>query len=183
MATDITGTTIAFLLGNGVEQPELTQPWEAVKKAGGTPVLVSPESGSITAMKGDWDHADSFDVDVEVKDAKVADYDALVIPGGTINADSLRIDPDARAFVTGFFEADKPVASICHGPWILIDAGLAKGRRMTSYESISTDLKNAGADWTDEECVVDGNLVTSRNPGDLEVFCATLLEKIAAAKA
>ena len=182
MATDITGTTIAFLLGNGVEQPELTQPWEAVKKAGGTPVLVSPESGSITAMKGDWDHADSFDVDVEVKDAKVADYDALVIPGGTINADSLRIDDDARAFVTAFFEAGKPVAAICHGPWILIDAGVASGRSMTSYVSISTDLKNAGVTWSDQECVVDDNLVTSRNPGDLEVFSSTFIDKVAAAK-
>ncbi|WP_313023835.1 type 1 glutamine amidotransferase domain-containing protein [Mobilicoccus sp.] len=181
MPTDISGTKVAFLLGHGVEQAELTQPWAEVKKAGGTPVLVSPESGTITAMKGDWDHADTFDVDVEVKDAKAEDYDALVIPGGTINADTLRIDTDAQAFVTAFFDAAKPVASICHGPWILIDAGLAQGRRMTSYESISTDLKNAGVDWTDEECVVDGNLITSRNPGDLEVFSATLIEKVAAA--
>ncbi|GAB48194.1 type 1 glutamine amidotransferase domain-containing protein [Mobilicoccus pelagius] len=179
---DITDTKVAFLLGNGVEQAEFTEPWDAVKKAGGTPVLVSPESGSITAMKGDWDHADSFDVDVEVKDAKADDYDALVVPGGTVNADSLRIDSDAQEFVKAFFAADKPVASICHGPWILIDAGLAKGRRMTSYVSISTDLKNAGVTWTDEECVVDGNLITSRAPGDLEVFCSTLVEKIAAAK-
>lgn len=182
MATDITGTKIAFLLTNGVEQPELTQPWDEVKKAGGTPVLVSPESGSITAMKGDWDHADSFDVDVEVKNAKPDDYDALVVPGGTVNADTLRTDEDAQAFVKAFFEAGKPVASLCHGPWILIDAGEAKGRKMTSYTSIAIDLKNAGAEWVDEEVVVDGNLVTSRNPGDLDAFSAKLLEQVAAAK-
>lgn len=180
MAADLTGKKIAFLLTNGVEQPELTQPWDEVKKAGATPILVSPESDSITAMKGDWDHADRFDVNVEVKNAKSEDYDALVLPGGTVNADTLRIDEDARGFVKAFFEAGKPVASICHGPWILIDTGVADGRTMTSFQSISTDLKNAGVQWVDQEVVVDGNLITSRNPGDLDAFSAALIEKVAA---
>lgn len=177
--TDISGAKIAFLLTNGVEQPELTQPWEEVEKAGGVPVLVSPESGSITAMKGDWDHADSFDVDVQVKDADPDDYVALVLPGGTINADTLRIDTDAREFVKAFFDADKPVASICHGPWILIDAGVAKGRTMTSYTSIAPDLENAGVTWVDQEVCTDGNLITSRNPGDLDAFSEALIDKVA----
>ncbi|MDO5629039.1 MAG: type 1 glutamine amidotransferase domain-containing protein [Mobilicoccus sp.] len=177
--SDITGSRIAFLLTNGVEQPELTQPWEDLTKAGGKPVLVSPESGSITAMKGDWEHADSFDVDVEVKDADPDEYDALVLPGGTLNADALRIDADAVAFVKAFFDADKPVASICHGPWILIDAGVASGRTMTSYTSIVPDLKNAGVTWVDEEVCIDGNLITSRNPGDLDAFGEALIDKLA----
>lgn len=182
MTTDITGTKVAFLLTDGVEQPELTEPWKAVQEAGGTPVLVSLESGSITAMKGDWDHADSFDVDVTVADANADDYAALVLPGGTINADTMRGDDDARAFVKAFFAADKPVAAICHAPWILIDTEVASGRTLTSYTSLAIDLKNAGATWKDEEVVVDGNLVTSRNPGDLEAFNAALLDKLAATR-
>lgn len=177
--TDISGSKVAFLLTKGVEQPELTEPWQAVRDAGGTPVLVSLEPGTITAMKGDWEHADTFDVDVTVAEAKADDYAALVLPGGTINADTLRGDKDAQAFVTAFFEADKPVAAICHAPWILIDSGHAKGRTMTSYTSVAIDLENAGATWKDAEVVVDGNLITSRNPGDLAAFSTTLLEKIA----
>lgn len=177
---DISGKKIAFLLTNGVEQPELTQPWAEVEKAGATPVLVSPESGSITAMKNDWDHADSFDVDVELSEAKAADYDALVLPGGTVNADQIRVDADAQAFVKAFFDEGKPVASICHGPWVLIDAGVASGRTMTSFQSISTDLKNAGVTWVDQEVVVDDNLVTSRNPDDLDAFCSAFVELVAA---
>lgn len=181
MTADITGKKVAFLLTHGVEQPELTEPWAAVKGAGGIPTLVSLEAGSVTAMKGDWDHGDSFDVDVVVTDARADDYAALVLPGGTINADTLRGNSDAQAFVKAFFAADKPVAAICHAPWILIDAGLASGRTLTSYSSVSTDLKNAGATWKDAEVVVDGTLVTSRTPDDLPAFNEALLTQVSQA--
>ena len=121
-------------------------------------------------MQGDWDHADTFDVDLPVGQARVEDFDMLVLPGGTLNADALRLDEDSVELVKAFFAADKPVAAICHAPWILAQAGLAKGRRLTSFASTEVDLKNAGADWVDEEVVVDGNLITSRDPGDLEAF-------------
>ena len=121
-------------------------------------------------MQSDWDHADTFDVDLPVGQARVEDFDMLVLPGGTLNADALRLDEDSVELVKAFFAADKPVAAICHAPWILAQAGLAKGRRLTSFASTEVDLKNAGADWVDEEVVVDGNLITSRDPGDLEAF-------------
>ena len=170
MTTDITGKKIAFLATNGVEEPELTEPWKAVQEAGGTPVLLSPETGSITAMQGDWDHGGSYDVDGTLADARAEDFDALVLPGGTLNADNMRGQQDALRLVREFDAAGKPIAAICHAPWILIEAGLAEGKRLTSYTSLSTDLENAGAQWVDEEVVVDGGLVTSRNPGDLEAF-------------
>jgi protease I len=179
MAQNISGKKVAFLVTNGVEQPELTEPWKAVEEAGGQPVLVSPESGRITAMKGDWDHADSFAVDVPLAEARVGDFDALVLPGGTVNADTLRLEKDAVALVRGFAEAGKPISAICHAPWILIEAGLVQGRRMTSYASLETDLRNAGADWVDEEVVTDNGLTTSRSPGDLAAFCRKTLEEIA----
>lgn len=169
------GVKIAVLTTNGVEQPELTEPYAAIKDAGATPVIVSPEEKQIQAMKGDWEHADHFDVDVHLPSADAGDYDALVLPGGTLNADTLRIDEDAQKFVKAFFDADKPVASICHGPWILTEIGQVKGRKMTSYTTLRTDLTNAGADWVDESAVVDGNLVTSRNPNDLEDFNRSFL--------
>jgi protease I len=179
MAHDITGKKIAFLLTNGVEQAELTEPWKAVEQAGGQPVLVSPESGTITAMKGDWDHGDSFPVDVPLSGANADDYDALVLPGGTVNADKMRLEKEGVAFVKSFAEAGKPISAICHGPWILIEAGVVKGRTMTSYASLETDLTNAGAQWVDQEVVTDHGLTTSRNPGDLEAFCSKMLEEIA----
>lgn len=179
MTTDITGKKIAFIATNGVEEPELTEPWKAVEQAGGTPVLLSAETGSITALTGDWDRAGSYDVDGTLAEARAEDFDALVLPGGTLNADNMRVDQDALRLVQEFDAAGKPIAAICHAPWILIEAGLAQGKRLTSYTSLATDLKNAGADWVDEEVVVDGRLVTSRNPGDLEAFNREALKLIA----
>jgi protease I len=176
------GQTIAFLATRGVEQVELTSPWEAVKAAGGQPVLVSPESGSITAMNGDWEHGDSFPVDHQAGSVTSAQFDGLVMPGGTLNADALRVDEDVQSFVRGFFEEHKPVAAICHAPWTLINAGVVSGRKLTSYHSLSQDLQNAGATWVDEEVVVDQGLTTSRNPGDLDAFNAKLVEEFAEGK-
>ncbi|CAM3609467.1 type 1 glutamine amidotransferase [Micrococcus flavus] len=173
----LAGRTIAFLATNGVEQIELTSPWEAVEAAGGSPVLVSPQADSITAMNDDWNHGDSFDVDVQLLAAEAKDYHALVLPGGTLNGDALRVDVDAVAFVKSFFEQHKPVAAICHAPWTLINAGVVEGRELTSYKSLEADLKNAGALWQDAEVVVDEGLVTSRNPGDLQAFNAKLIEE------
>ncbi|MCG2621517.1 type 1 glutamine amidotransferase [Arthrobacter sp. I2-34] len=177
-AADISGKKIAFLLTDGVEQVELTSPWQAVKDAGGEPVLVAPKTGQLQGFDG-VDKADTFDVDVAVADADPADYDALVLPGGVVNADHLRVEAAAVDFARAFFEAHKPVASICHGPWLLIEAGAVDGRRLTSYHTLATDLRNAGADWVDEEVVVDQGLVTSRSPKDLPVFNAKLLEEVA----
>lgn len=175
----ITGKRVAFLAGRGVEQAELTVPWKAVEEAGGQPLLVSPEEGEVTAMKHDWEHGDSFPVDVPLSTASADDFDALVLPGGTLNADRMRLEKEGVALVRAFAESGKPIAAICHGPWILIEAGVAQGRRMTSYASLESDLRNAGAEWVDEEVVTDRSLTTSRNPGDLTPFCRTMLEEIA----
>lgn len=175
---DISGKKVAFLLTDGVEQIELTSPWEAVKDAGGEPVLVSPKQGTIQGFDG-VDKGQTFTVDLDVADADPAEFDALVLPGGVVNADFLRVNEDAQHFARAFFEAHKPVASICHGPWLLIEAGVVKGRDMTSYHTLATDLKNAGANWSDEEVVVDQGLVTSRNPDDLPAFNDKLVEEIA----
>ncbi|MCT1606835.1 type 1 glutamine amidotransferase [Nesterenkonia massiliensis] len=174
----ITGKKIALLTTNGVEQPELTEPLAAIKEHGGTPVLVSPEEGQIQAMKGDWEHADHFDVDVALSSANPDDYDGLVLPGGTLNADTLRINEDAQKFVKAFFDAGKPVAAICHGPWILTEIGAVHGRTVTSYPSLKTDLTNAGAEWVDESAVVSDGLVTSRTPDDLEDFNQAFLDLV-----
>jgi len=174
----ISDKKIAFLLTNGVEQVELTSPRAALDEAGAKTVVVSPSEGTLQAMEGDWEHAEKFPVDVSVSEASVEDFDALVLPGGTLNADALRVDENAVELVKAFFSADKPVAAICHAPWILAEAGLAKGRKLTSFISTKTDLINAGADWTDAEVVVDGNLITSRNPGDLDAFNAAIAEKL-----
>ena len=180
MTQDLTGRTIAFLVAaEGIEQVELTQPWQAVKDAGGTPQLVSPEAGEVQAYDH-LDKADTFPVDVPVASADVASYDGLVLPGGVANPDALRTDAGAVAFVKAFFDAGKPVAAICHASWTLVEADVVRGRRMTSWPSLRTDLRNAGAEWVDEQVVVDttgpSTLVTSRNPGDLEAFDAALVE-------
>ena len=169
---------VAVLATDGVEQVELDRPWQALEEAGAEPELVSLGGGSITA----YDHLDkgaTTKVDAVVSSADPDAYGALLLPGGVINGDLLRADADAVAFVTSFFDAGKPVAAICHAPWVLIEAGVVKGRRMTSWPSLRTDLRNAGADWVDEDVVVDGNLTTSRKPDDLDAFCAAVVEEFA----
>jgi protease I len=174
--TDLNGKTIAFLVApEGIEQVELTEPWAAVQKAGGTPRLLSTESGEVQAYEH-LDKADKFPVDAVVADADPTTYDGLVLPGGVANPDALRLDEEAVAFVRAFVESDRPVAAICHAPWTLVEADVVRGRRMTSWPSLQTDLRNAGAEWVDEEVVVDGNLVTSRNPDDLPAFNQALVE-------
>ena len=176
------GRTIAFLVAaEGIEQVELTEPWKAVQEAGGTPRLLSPDTGTVQAFDH-LDKADTFDVDQAVSEADVASYDALVLPGGVANPDALRTDEKAVAFVRDFVASGKPVAAICHAPWTLIEADVLAGRTLTSWPSLQTDIRNAGGTWVDEEVVVDGNLVTSRNPGDLPAFTARLVDLVAAAR-
>lgn len=179
LTPDLTGRSVAFLATRGVEEAELAQPWEAVTAAGATATLLSSEEKIVTALVGDWDRGRDFPVDAPISGADVADFDALVIPGGTLNADALRIDADAVALAKAFAEAGKPIASICHGPWVLLEAGLVDGLRMTSYTALETDLKNAGASWVDEQVVTDRGITTSRNPGDLEAFDAELVSRLA----
>ncbi|MBA3234318.1 MAG: type 1 glutamine amidotransferase [Propionibacteriales bacterium] len=176
MSGELAGKTIAFAVaGEGIEQVELTEPWRAVEEAGGTPKLLSSESGTVQAYNH-LDKADTFDVDATFAQADVGDFDALVLPGGVANPDALRLDDGAVSFVKGFFDANKPVAAICHAPWTLIEAGVVSGKTLTSWPSLRTDLTNAGAAWVDEEVVHDGGLVTSRNPDDLPAFCSTLVK-------
>jgi protease I len=176
---DLTGKTIAFLVASeGIEQIELTEPWQTVDKAGGTPRLLSVESGEVQAFHH-LDKGDTFPVDALVADADPSSYDGLVLPGGVANPDALRMDDAAVSFVRAFVESERPVAAICHAPWILAEADVVRGRRMTSWPSLQTDLRNAGADWVDEEVVVDGNLVTSRKPDDLPAFNEALVRLFA----
>ena len=175
MAT-LDGKRIAFVATDGVEQVELTQPWEAVKDAGGIPELISMEDGEIQGFNH-LDKGDTFPVDRTASQVDVGDYDGLVLPGGVANPDRLRTDDDVVAFIRSFFEAGKPVAVICHGPWTLVEADVVKGRTLTSFPSIKTDIRNAGGNWVDEEVVVDQGLVTSRKPDDLPAFCKKLVEE------
>jgi protease I len=179
MANELDGMRVAVLATDGVEQVELDRPWQALEEAGASPELVSLDSGSITAYNH-IDKGDTKKVDTTVSLADPDDFGALVLPGGVINGDFVRADPDAVAFVKAFFDAGKPVAAICHAPWVLAEADVVRGRRMTSWPSLQTDLRNAGADWVDEEVVVDGNLVTSRKPDDLDAFGAAIVEQFAA---
>jgi protease I len=182
MSNELEGMKIAILAADGVEQVELEEPRRAVEEAGAETELLSIHSGEIQAMNSDINKGDTFPVDREVSDASPDDYDGLIVPGGTINPDNLRVDEDAVRFVQDFFRTGKPVGAICHGPWILVEADVARGRRVTSYPSIRTDLRNAGAEVVDEEVVVDQGLVTSRNPDDLEAFCAKIVEEFAEGK-
>jgi len=181
VANELQGKTIAFLCTDGLEQVELTEPWKAVEKAGGTPKLIAPKDGEIQGFNH-VDKGDTFKVDLTTSKATVGDFDGLVLPGGVVNADDIRTDEPAVKFVRGFFDEGKPVGVICHGPWILIEADVVKGRTITSYPSVKTDLRNAGANWVDEELVVDGGLVSSRKPDDLKAFCPKIVEEFAEGK-
>ncbi|MCV7420512.1 type 1 glutamine amidotransferase [Mycobacterium yunnanensis] len=176
MADELRGTRVAILAADGVERVELEQPRQALQDAGATTELLSLHDGEIQARNHDLDAAGTFSVDALVKSASIDDYDALLLPGGTVNPDQLRTDDSAVGFVRDFVTSGKPVASICHGPWTLIEAGVAEGRTLTSYPSIRTDLRNAGANVVDEEVARDGNLITSRSPDDLPAFCTAIVE-------
>ena len=183
MTGDLSGKTVAFLVAaEGIEQVELTSPWQAVVDAGGTPHLLSPEAGEVQAYEH-LDKARTFPVDRTVADADVTAYDGLVLPGGVVNPDALRTDAAAVALVKAFVDAGKPVAAVCHAPWTLVEAGVVRDRRVTSWPSLQTDLRNAGAQWVDEQVVVDtsgaGPLITSRNPDDLPAFNEALVKALA----
>jgi len=179
MADALTDKKIAIIATDGVEQVELEQPRQAVEQAGAKTELLSIQAGQIQAMNHDLEPADKFGVDKLVSEASAADYDGLILPGGTVNADKLRVDPDVISFVQEYFRSGKPVGVICHGPWTLVEADLVRGRTLTSYPSLRTDIRNAGGKVVDEEVVVDQGLVSSRNPDDLPAFCAKIVEEFA----
>lgn len=183
MSNELQGKTIAILAADGVEKVELEQPRAALTDAGARVELLSLKTGEIQARNHDLEPAGTFPVDRAVTDASVGDFDGLVLPGGTVNPDKLRMDESAVSFVRDFVASGKPVAAICHGPVTLVEAGVAAGRTLTSYPSIRTDLRNAGANVVDEEVVVDGNLISSRSPKDLPAFCATIVKQFAHAPA
>lgn len=176
VAQNLDGKTVAILATDGFEQAELTDPLKALKKAGATAEIVAPHDGTIQGMKH-RDKGSKAKVDRTLEDARAEDYAAIVLPGGVANPDALRMDAKAVAFVRHFFEAKKPIAVICHGPWTLVEADVVRGVRMTSWPSLKTDLKNAGAHWVDEEVVVDQGIVSSRKPDDLPAFCRKMIEE------
>jgi protease I len=174
MPAQLTGRKVAFLATDGVEQVELTAPWNALKAAGADVVLVSDKTGEIQGMNHD-EKGQTFPVDREVSKAEAREFDALVLPGGVANPDKLRINKDAVRFVREFMEADKPVAAVCHGPWLLVEADAVRGRTLTSWPSLETDIENAGGAWVDKQVQLDQKLLTSRKPDDLLAFCAQLV--------
>ncbi|QLL07191.1 type 1 glutamine amidotransferase domain-containing protein [Mycobacterium vicinigordonae] len=183
MSNDLTGRKIAILAADGVEKIELERPRDELTKAGAQVELLSLKDGEIEARNHDLEPAGTIPVDRAVSGASVGDYDGLILPGGTVNPDKLRLDDSAVAFVRDFVDSGKTVAAICHGPWTLVEAGVVAGRNLTSYPSIRTDLRNAGARVADEEVVVDGNLITSRSPKDLDAFCSAILRQLTQAAA
>lgn len=172
---------IAFLATDGFEQSELEAPWKKIKEEGADVDLISLSDGQIQGFHH-FDKADKFNVDVSIENARAENYDGLVLPGGVHNPDNLRLNEKAISFVRDFFKQNKPVAAICHGPWVLVEADAVKGRQLTSWPSIKTDIKNAGGEWVDEEVVVDSGLVTSRKPDDLEAFCSKAIEEFCEGK-
>ena len=183
MTNELSGKKILFLAANeGVEQVELTRPWQAVQEAAGQPLLAAPEPGKSQAFNH-LDKADTFDVDLATHGLRVDDYDGIILPGGVANPDQLRTDPNAVRFVRGFFASGKPAAVICHGPWTLVEADVVRDRRLTSWPSLRTDIRNAGGHWVDEPLVECGNgpnlLISSRKPHDLDAFCAALIRNFA----
>jgi protease I len=182
MAESLNSKKIAIIATDGVEQAELETPRRAVEEAGATAELLSLQTGEIQAMNSDIEPASKFKVDKAIGDASAADYDGLILPGGTVNADRLRMDGDVISFVQEFFKSGKPVGVICHGPWTLVEADLVDGRTLTSFPSLRTDIRNAGGNVVDEEVVVDQGLVSSRNPDDLPAFCAKIVEEFAEGK-
>jgi protease I len=181
MATNLRGKKVAILATDGVEQVELTEPRKALDQVGVTTHLISPKGGEIKAWKmKEW--GDVFKVDKSLDQAKASEYDALVLPGGVINPDHLRMEPKAVNFIKEFAQTGKPVAAICHGPWTLIEAGVVKGKKITSWPSLKTDLQNAGANWVDEQVALDGNFITSRKPEDIPAFSQKIIEEIADGK-
>jgi protease I len=178
MAGKLDGLKIAFIAADGVEQVELTEPWKAVEAEGAKPELLSVESGEIQGFNH-LDKGGTFKVDHAVSDADPSDYAGLVLPGGVANPDFLRTDEDVVSFVRSFFDDDKPAAVICHGPWTIVEADVVKGRTLTSWPSLQTDIRNAGGNWVDEEVHIDGNLITSRKPDDLPAFNAAIVEVFA----
>ncbi|HVW33719.1 MAG TPA: type 1 glutamine amidotransferase domain-containing protein [Acidimicrobiia bacterium] len=184
MVNELSGRKIVFMTANeGVEQVELTRPWQAIEAAGGQPVLAAPKDGTVQAFNH-LDKADTFDVDVTTANLRTEDFDGLVLPGGVANPDQLRMDGAATHFIQEFFAAGQPAAVICHGPWTLVEANVVRDRTLTSWPSLQTDIRNAGGNWVDQEVAVCSNgantLVTSRKPDDLEAFCAKLVEVFAA---
>jgi protease I len=182
MADELKGKTIAIIATDGVEQVELTEPRKAVEEAGAKAVLLSPDTGEIQAMNSDINPADTFTVDQAIGDVSPDQFDGLILPGGTVNADRLRLEDEVISFVQAFFRSGKPAGVICHGPWALVEADLVRDRTLTSFPSLQTDIRNAGGHWVDEEVVVDQGLVSSRNPDDLPAFCAKIVEEFAEGK-
>jgi protease I len=177
MTSELSGKRVAFMMAQeGVEEVELTKPWEAVKEAGGTPELIAPEKGEVQAFNH-LDKASTFQVDRTLGEVQPSEYDAVVLPGGVANPDELRMDERAVRFLQEFFSEAKPVGVICHGPWTLVEGDLVRDRKITSWPSLKTDIRNAGGRWVDEEVVVDQGLVSSRRPEDLPAFCAKIVEE------
>ena len=178
MSKSLEGKKVAILVADNFEQVEMTEPRKALDEAGATTQIVSPASGEVKGVHHDKP-GDKFKVDIDLKGADASKFDALLIPGGLMSPDSLRMDKSAVAFVRAFFDARKPVAAICHGPWLLAEAGVARGRKLTSWPAIQTDMKNAGAEWSDAEVLVDNGLVTSRKPDDIPAFNKKMIEEFA----